>query len=189
MILRAGIDGNGIATRSIKAGVYFDHAGDGFAERTGWVGTGDGILVRDLDGNGFIGTGAELLGSETRLANGSLASNGFEALKTLDGNKNGSIDSEDAAFASLQIWIDIDGDGYSQPEELWTLAEAGVASIATAYANSDSVDAQGNAHRQIGTYIRADGGRAAAEDIWFAVDRTYSLATTWVNVPVDIATI
>ncbi len=181
------LDGNGVSTTAVKDGAYFDHAGDGFAERTGWVGTGDGLLVRDLDGNGRIDTGAELFGSETRLADGTKAANGFEALKSLDGNHDGQIDANDPAFASLKIWIDADGDGYSQPGELLTLTQAGVAAIATGYAVSTLVDAQGTAHSQIGTYTRADGGVAAAEDVWFAVDRAYSLATTWADVPTDIA--
>lgn len=181
------LDNNGIATTAVQAGAYFDHAGDGFAERTGWVGAGDGLLVRDLDGNGLIDTGAELFGSETRLPDGSQAANGFEALKALDGNNDGKIDSDDAAFASLRIWVDADGDGYSQPTELLTLAAAGVTAINTAYGASTLIDANGNAHRQIGTYIRADGSQAAAEDVWFAVDRTYSLATTWADVSADVA--
>jgi hypothetical protein len=181
------LDGNGIATTSAQGGAYFDHAGDGFAERTGWVGAGDGLLVRDLDDNGLIDTGAELFGSETRLADGSQAANGFEALKALDGNSDGQIDIGDTAFADLKVWIDTNGDGYSQPEELRTLEEMGVTSIATSYANSDLIDANGNAHRQIGTYTRADGGQAAAEDVWFAVDRTYTLATAWADVPSDVA--
>ncbi len=181
------LDGNGVATTAVRDGIYFDHAGDGFAERTGWVGAGDGLLVRDLDGNGLIDTGAELFGSETRLADGNQASNGFEALKALDGNNDGKIDSADAAFASLRIWIDADGDGYSQSTELLTLATVGVVAINTAYSASTLIDANGNAHRQIGSYTRADGSAAAAEDVWFAVDRTYSLASTWADVPDDIA--
>lgn len=181
------LDNNGIATTAIQTGAYFDHVGDGFAERTGWVGAGDGLLVRDLDGNGPIDTGAELFGSETRLADGSKAANGFEALKVLDSNGDGQIDANDPAFSSLKVWIDANGDGYSRPEELLSLQDADVAAIATGYASSDLVDAQGNAHRQIGGYTRIDGTQAAAEDVWFAVDRTYSLATTWADVPSEVA--
>lgn len=181
------LDSNGIATTTVQAGAYFDHAADGFAERTGWVGAGDGFLVRDLDGNGLIDSGAELFGSETRLADGTQAANGFEALKALDGNNDGQIDAKDAAFASLKIWIDANGDGYSQSGELVSLLDVGVTSIATAYVGSDLIDTNGNAHRQIGTYTRADGTQAAAEDVWFAVDRTDSLAATWADVPPEIA--
>ncbi|MES2192608.1 MAG: hypothetical protein V4454_21010 [Pseudomonadota bacterium] len=44
------LDGNGVQTRSPAAGAHFDHANDGFAEQTGWVSQGDGLLERDLQG-------------------------------------------------------------------------------------------------------------------------------------------
>ena len=181
------LNNNGVETTGVNGWAYFDHAGDGFAERTGWVGGADGLLVRDLNGNGRIDNGNELFGSETLLADGSKAANGFEALKTLDGNGDNQINADDAAFASLQIWIDADGDGSSQPNELQSLQAAGIIAIATNYSNSDVIDVQGNSHRQIGSYTRADGTQAAAEDVWFAVDKTYSIAETWVDVPDEIA--
>ena len=39
----------------------------------------DGILVRDIDGDGKITSGAELFGNFTRLKKGELAKNGAEA--------------------------------------------------------------------------------------------------------------
>lgn len=181
------LNNNGIETTGLNGWAYFDHAGDSFAERTGWVGRADGLLVRDINNNGRIDNGNELFGSETLLVDGNKAANGFEALKTLDSNGDNQINADDAACASLQIWIDADGDGSSQPNELSSLQAAGVVAIATNYSNSDVIDNQGNTHRQIGVYIRADGSQAAAEDVWFAVDKTYSIAETWVDVPDDIA--
>ncbi|MDZ4314471.1 MAG: hypothetical protein U0989_06870, partial [Azonexus sp.] len=62
------LDGDGVIdTVDLGAGVYFDHAADGFAERTGWVAPGDGLLVWDRNANGTIDTGRELFGSETPL--------------------------------------------------------------------------------------------------------------------------
>ncbi|MDD5228344.1 MAG: hypothetical protein PHD53_06045, partial [Methylococcales bacterium] len=180
------LNNNGVETTGVNGWAYFDHAGDGFAERTGWVGVTDGLLVRDINNNGRIDNGNELFGSETLLADGNKAANGFEALKALDSNGDNQINADDAAFANLQIWIDADGDGSSQPNELSSLQAASVTAIATAYLNSDIIDAQGNAHRQTGSYTRADGTQAAAEDVWFAVDKTYSIAETWVDVPDDI---
>lgn len=130
------LDGDGVETTAVKSGAYFDHAGDGFAEQTGWAGRDDGLLVRDSDGNGRIDSGAELFGSETLLANGSKAANGFAALAELDSNLDGVIDSSDAAFTTLRIWKDTDGDGYTDEGELLTLEEAGVQSINVGYTNS-----------------------------------------------------
>ncbi len=114
------LDGDGIESVGVQAGLYFDHAGDGFAEQTGWIGRDDGFLVRDLNGNGSIDTGAELFGSETLLANGQKAANGFEALKELDSNHDGNVDAADTAYASLRIWKDGNSNGYTDTGELKT---------------------------------------------------------------------
>ncbi|MDO9106908.1 MAG: glucosaminidase domain-containing protein [Methylovulum sp.] len=180
------LNSNGVETTAVKQGAYFDHASDGFAEQTGWISATDGLLVRDINGNGRIENGSELFGNETLLANGSKAANGFEALKALDSNSDNQINADDAAFASLKIWIDANGDGFSQADELLSLEAVGITAIATTYSTSDVVDNNGNVHRQLGTYTRTDGSQAAAEDVWFAVDRAYSLATTWAAVPADI---
>ncbi|MBI5556778.1 MAG: hypothetical protein HY885_04010, partial [Deltaproteobacteria bacterium] len=62
------LDGDGVETTPVNADAYFDHAGDGFAEQTGWVGADDGLLVYDRNANGTIDTGAELFGDNTLLA-------------------------------------------------------------------------------------------------------------------------
>ncbi|WP_309269906.1 calcium-binding protein [Azonexus sp.] len=181
------LDGDGVETRSLANGTHFDHAADGFAELTGWVGQDDGLLVRDLNGNGLIDSGRELFGSETLLANGKKAANGFEALKELDSNGDGIIDANDTAFAELRVWKDSNGNGRVDEGELLTLEQAGVQSINLAYTNSNTVDAQGNTHKQTGSYTTTDGQIRKAEDVWFAVDPMYSIATEQVEVPDDIA--
>ncbi|EMF0719344.1 hypothetical protein V2E67_003559, partial [Citrobacter freundii] len=95
------LNGNGIETLAGK-GVFFDHGGDGARERSGWVAATDGLLVRDLDGDGRITSGLELFGNSTRLKDGSIASNGFQALNDLDNNLDGLLDSNDSAWSSLQ---------------------------------------------------------------------------------------
>lgn len=182
------LNNDGINTTDVKQGAYFDHAGDGFAEQTGWINPNDALLVRDLNNNGYIDDGTELFGNET-LISGIKAANGFEALKVLDGNHDNQITTQDADFNSLKLWIDANGDGFSQSNELHTLAEESITAISTNYQNSTFVDNNNNAHKQIGSYTLADGSQAAAEDIWFAVDRTYSLAKTYISVPDDVTTL
>ncbi|HEZ1705990.1 TPA: iron-regulated protein FrpC, partial [Neisseria meningitidis] len=62
--LALDLDGDGIETVATKgfSGSLFDHNRDGIRTATGWVAADDGLLVRDLNGNGIIDNGAELFG-------------------------------------------------------------------------------------------------------------------------------
>ena len=181
------LDGDGVETVSLASGTHFDHAADGFAEQTAWVGKDDGLLARDVNGNGTIDSGRELFGSETLLSNGQKAANGFEALKDLDTNHDGKIDATDAAFSELRLWQDANGNGRTDAGELLTLEQAGVQSINLAYTNANIVDAQGNAHQQLGSYTTINGQTRKADDVWFAADPMFSIATEQVAIPADIA--
>jgi len=173
------LNGDGIATTDLQYGAYFDHNANGFAENTGWVNAQDGMLVRDLDGNGTIDSGRELFGSETLLANGQKAANGYAALSELDTNQDGQINAQDASAATLKIWKDTNLDGYSSADELFTLADAGVQSIATGNTAANQVDANGNTIKQTGVFTRTDGSTGNSADIWFAVNSTNTIATEW----------
>lgn len=181
------LDGDGIETVGVSANVHFDHQGDGFAEMTGWVGKDDGLLVRDLNGNGKIDTGAELFGSETLLANGQKAANGFLALKDLDSNADGKIDASDNSYGTLSVWKDANGDGKTDNGELVSLSTAGISAVNLTYSATSTVDSQGNEHRQVGTYTTVAGETRSAADVWFKVDRAYSIATDKKPVSADIA--
>lgn len=69
------LDGDGVETIGTVNGVYFDHDNNGFAEDTGWIGKDDGLLVRDINGNGQIDNGTELFGNNSVLASGKKAEN------------------------------------------------------------------------------------------------------------------
>ncbi|MGE0098240.1 MAG: hypothetical protein AB7S86_07805 [Hydrogenophaga sp.] len=88
------LDGDGVVETTAKGqagvGVNFNLDNSGYAERSGWVGADDGLLVRDLNANGQIDSGAELFGNHTVLANG------FHALAELDANRDGVINASDA---------------------------------------------------------------------------------------------
>lgn len=101
--------------------IRFDLDGDGFAERTGWVSAQDGLLVLDQNGNGTIDNGNELFGTSQQ--------DGFTVLRGLDSNADGIISSADARYGELRVWRDRNQDGFSQPDELLTLAGLGIASI------------------------------------------------------------
>ncbi|WP_240488032.1 hypothetical protein, partial [Acinetobacter baumannii] len=69
------LDGDGIETIAANkwAGVLFDHDNDGIRTSTGWVGSDDGILVLDRNGDGVINDGSELFGDSVTLKDGSQA--------------------------------------------------------------------------------------------------------------------
>ena len=179
------LDGDGVETTGRER--YFDHNGDGFAELTKWVGKDDGLLVWDRDGNGRISDGSELFGNRTRLASGVLAANGFQALGELDTNGDGKVNASDPNWTKLRLWRDANGDGSSDASELLTLASLGIQSVNTAYTDSSFVDANGNEHRQVGTFTRTSGATGAASDVWFDADRMYSMANALVPVSPAIA--
>jgi Ca2+-binding RTX toxin-like protein len=168
---------NGVETVSKDKNIHFDHAGDGFAELTGWVGAADGLLVRDLNGNGVIDSGKELLGSETLLTNGSKAANGFAALAGLDQNADGQINQADVAFSTLRVWRDANQNGKTDAGELLTLAAAGVRAVNTRFTVSDFVDKNSNIHKQVGSFVGSDGLAHTATDVWFATSLSDAIST------------
>ena len=174
------LDGDGVEAGAVA---LFDHGGDGFAEATRWAGADDGVLVWDRNGNGKIDDGGELFGNNTALANGQKAVHGFAALSELDANNDGVVDSADANFANLRVlrWTDANNNGAMDAgeERLETLSAVGVRSLKTAFVASDKVDAVGNEHRQVGSFVKADGTTAEMTDVWFVTSpemATYSRA-------------
>jgi len=135
------LDGDGVETTGLNDGAYFDHDKNGFAEKIAWAGSDDGLLAWDRNGDGIINDGAELF--NVTMPDGSPAENGFQVLDALDNNQDGKIDVNDAIWNQLKIWQDIDGDGYSASDELFTLDELGIRSINTGYSNSTYADGNG----------------------------------------------
>lgn len=159
------LDGDGIETTTLAAGAVFDLDANGTAERAAWVAGGDGLLVRDLDGNGLITSGAELFGSGTTLANGAKALDGFAALAGLDSNGDGIINASDAAFGQLQVWVDANGDAHTDAGELRSLADLGIASLGL-QAQASDLQNNGNAVGLLGSYTTTDGAAHVLADVW-----------------------
>jgi hypothetical protein len=158
--------GSMVRLTSPQTGVWFDLSGDGIPQRIAWTHAGDPVafLVLDRNGNGTIDDGTELFGNHTILTSGQKATNGFEALAYYDrpgygGNGDGVIDSRDAVWTQLQLWIDWNHNGVSESNELYDLEDFDVWRIWLEYREINRSDAYGNVFRlqapcQVGPAIR-----------------------------------
>ena len=180
------LDGDGVETFGVSEGVYFDHDGNGFAEKSGWVGKDDGILVRDINNNGTIDNGTELFGNNSVLSSGENALNGFEALKELDSNKDGVFNSSDEAWNTVKVWKDSNQNGIVDNSELLSLEQANIAGINLNYNEQELVDGNGNTHAQTGTIIKTDGSSGTITDVWFDADTADTIDQAEVIIPDDI---
>jgi hypothetical protein len=160
------MDGNGVKTSTVGDGVVFDVYANGTAVQVAWTDGNDGLLVLDRDGDGMITSGAELFGDYTPMQDGSIAKNGFEALRDLDSNADGIFDVKDSLFDQVQVWVDANRDGVSQASELMGLTQAGVKAINLTPTESDHVE-NGNLYGLVSTFERTDGTEAAIIDVWF----------------------
>jgi hypothetical protein len=147
------VDGDGFDLTNAAGGVNFDFDGDGVAQRISWpaVGSDDSWLVLDRNGNGKIDSARELFGNVTPqpAAPTGQERNGFLALAEFDttqkgGNGDGRIDSKDVIFRSLQLWRDVNHNGYCEPDELNYLSQLGLMNIELNYKQSKKTDKYGN---------------------------------------------
>ena len=116
---------------TLDDGVNFDLDNNGFAEKTAWIVNDDGFLVFDVNGNGSVDNGGELFGDQFVKPDGNIALTGFEALTSLDTNKNGKLDIEDAVnddsvFNHLYVWFDTERNGKTDEGELISISDLGV---------------------------------------------------------------
>ena len=118
------LDGDGF---HFVSGVAFDLDANGTAEVLSWVGEGDGALVMDLDGSGWIENGIEVI--SPAFGGGSGFDNSVEALRSLDSNGDNLLDSADHLFADILVWQDFNLDGVSQPGELASLDQLAITSL------------------------------------------------------------
>ncbi|WP_234696858.1 hypothetical protein [Pseudomonas savastanoi] len=180
------LNGDGVKTVGLDSDVHFDHDGNGFSELTGWVSQEDALLVYDRNNNNAIDDGGELFGSNYIL-DGAVVKNGFEALAEFDSNNDGVVDGKDEGFSKLKVWKDKSADAIVNDGELISLAEAGISSLSLQFRDDAYVDENGNQHRQLGSFVRADGVVGAMTDVWFQQDKADTEARNYLDVTHDVS--
>jgi serine-aspartate repeat-containing protein C/D/E len=144
------LNGDGVQTVSVDAGVKFDILNSGTAVKTGWISGEDGFLAIDRNGNGSIDDRSELFGGAT-----------------FDSNSDGAVDATDEFFTSLGVWRDANVNGVTDAGELTSLADAGIAKLNTAYSSDFSTDAQGNVLGEKSNAITSNGNSIDTVDVYF----------------------
>ncbi|WP_347558116.1 calcium-binding protein [Robbsia sp. KACC 23696] len=163
------LTGNGInLTAENTSGTYFDFDGNGFAERTGWVGTGTAFLV-SLNGATSVTSESQLISS-------------IEDLRAFDDDGDGVISSTDSSFSSLRVWTDENRNGTTDTGELLTLSDLGIVSIDLNF-ESQTTDLNGNTITSIGQYMLSDGVTRAIASVTLVSNSAYTHATETPSIP------
>ena len=162
------LDGDGVELTSIDQGTLFDLNNDGILDRTGFVAADDGLLALDRNGDGIINNQSELFG------NSDTAEDGFARLSELDSNGDGVFDTNDDAFDDVVIFQDLNQDGVSDANELFSLADHGIASIdlnaIDLEATGDEYFLEGNIISDVSSFTRVDGTVGEIVDALFQVE-------------------
>ncbi len=150
-----------------NSSAWWDLDQDGFSENTGWVSADDGVLGRDINGNGLLDDNSELFGT--------MQTDGFSVLAAYDSNSDGVISAEDAIWEDLVMWRDANENGVSDYFEVSYLSEYDIVSISL-NATEVSQTNQGNAVTHTSTFVVDDGvsgpDTRIVHDVWFTMDET-----------------
>ncbi len=140
----------------------FDLDSDGSSEQISNLKSGSALLALDKNGNGSIDNGKELFGPTS--------GNGFAELSRYDQNSNGFIDSNDAVYDKLRLWIRDDSGG----SRLVALGQAGIGAIYLGNVNTPfQLNDAGNRNlgqvASTGLFFREDGGAGTVQQVDYTV--------------------
>ncbi|MGO8600312.1 calcium-binding protein [Rhizobium ruizarguesonis] len=187
------LDGDGIELTALdRSKSKLDLDNDLYSEASGFVGKDDGVLVRDLNGDGKITGSDEMFGNAT--------TSGLAALALLDGNHDGKVDANDSgladfngdgavtaadSFSSLFVWQDANENHRTDAGELKSVVERGIASI-NVTPNTGTVPqvVNGNTIASTAGYTLADGTVRTIADVLLKLDNQNS---TYVGAPIQVS--
>lgn len=167
------LDGDGFdVTRLDQSSVYFEIGNDGYKHRTAWAGSGDGVLMVDVDGNGIISNRKEVIFTDWDPT----ADSDIEALRQVfDTDKNGVLDAADADWSKFKVMV-TRPDGTTVAK---TMAELGIRSINLTADETRIRLSDGSSIDGVTSYTRTDGSTGHAATATLTVDsRGYAVSTT-----------
>jgi hypothetical protein len=181
-VLVLDLAGNGTHFTDVAGGVFFDLDGTGKPVRTAWTAPNadDGFLVLDMNGNGKVDNGSEILGSGQRAAPGNARLAVVEALVLAQGFPLAAttrppqefpgiawINREDKVYSQLRIWCDANHNGQSEPGELRSLPDLQISAIYLSFLRSrdgkPTVDEYFNAILMEGIFTVTEEGRRGVD--------------------------
>jgi Ca2+-binding RTX toxin-like protein len=159
------LDGDGVTTTGLSgSSTFFDLDSNGYATQTGWVGASDGLLSVDLNADGQINNSGELFSVD--------GVNNTIDIDTYDTNFDGKLNASDTDWANVKIWIDANGNGFTEDGELQSLGDLNITEIDLSFTNT-SIDNNGNWVGYTGSFTM-NGNTEDMVDVWFSHDTANS---------------
>jgi hypothetical protein len=140
----------------------FDLDSDGTADSVNLLTPGSGFLTLDRNKDGRINNGSELFGTRS--------GDGFADLAALDGDHNGWIDENDAAYAQLGVWTpDANGGGKVRSLQEANVGALSLARVATPFDIRDGGNQTLGQIRSSGVFLQESGGVGSMQQIDLSV--------------------
>jgi hypothetical protein len=160
------LNGDGLELSKTATSDIVTRDANGVITRTGWVGPTNGILVTDRAADGKYNTISDI----SFLADKPGAKTDLEGLAAWDTNGNGLVDTGDANWSKLKVWVDKNQDGRAEAGEVTSLDQQGISAInlsgtPTGFTSADSTDSFAT---NTTTFTRTDGTTGAAYDVTLA---------------------